>query len=319
MTQTREVAGPAAARTSARTWGFTGLAALAPATWGTTYLVTTEYLPPGVPLGAGVIRALPAGLLLLLISRTLPRGEWWWRSAVLGALNIGALFALLFVAAYRLPGGVAGTLSAVQPLLVAGIAFGLLGVRPTRWQLGWGVAGVLGVGLIVLRGQISFDPIGVLAGLGGAASMAAGLVLTKRWGRPPGAGTLAFTSWQLTAGGLLLAPVALAVEGPPPIPDAAALGGYAWLALVATALAHSLWFQGLGRLPVTAVSFLTLLSPAVATALGWLVLDQSLSPIQSVGFVLALTSIVAAQLTPDAARSLIRGGSDRRISGGGRR
>ncbi|MYS86095.1 EamA family transporter [Embleya scabrispora] len=307
MAQTREVAGPAITKSPARTWGYTGLAAVAPMTWGTTYLVTTEYLPPGVPLGAGVIRALPAGLLLLLISRTLPRGDWWWRSAVLGALNIGALFALLFVAAYRLPGGVAGTLSAVQPLLVAGIAFVLLGVRPTRWQLGWGVAGVVGVGLIVLRGQISFDPIGILAGLGGAASMAVGVVLTKRWGRPPGVGTLAFTSWQLTAGGLLLAPVALAVEGLPPAPDAAALGGYAWLAVVATALAHSLWFQGVGRLPVTAVSFLTLLSPAVAAALGWLVLDESLTPLQGVGFVLALLSIAAAQLTPDAARSLIRG------------
>ncbi|MET7299171.1 EamA family transporter [Embleya sp. NPDC005575] len=306
MAQTREVAGPTAAKSPPHTWGFTGLAAVGPVTWGTTYLVTTEYLPSGVPLGAGVIRALPAGLLLLLISRTLPRGDWWWRSAVLGALNIGALFALLFVAAYRLPGDVAATLSAVQPLLVAAIALVLLGVRPTRWQLGWGVAGVVGVGLIVLRGQISFDLIGILAGLGGAASMAVGVVLTKRWGRPPGAGTLAFTSWQLTAGGLLLAPVALAVEGLPPAPDAAALGGYAWLAVLATALAHSLWFQGLGRLPVTAVSFLTLLSPAVATALGWLVLDQSLTPLQGVGFALALLSIAAAQLTPDAALSLFR-------------
>ncbi|MFI6584474.1 EamA family transporter [Embleya sp. NPDC050493] len=310
MAQTHEVTGPAAgtgaAGNPAHTWGFTGLAAVAPVTWGTTYLVTTEFLPPGVPLGAGVIRALPAGLLLLLISRTLPRGDWWWRSVVLGGLNIGALFALLFVAAYRLPGGVAGTLSAVQPLLVAGIALVLLDVRPTRWQLGWGLAGVVGVGLIVLRGQVSFDLIGILAGLGGAASMALGLVLTKRWGRPPGVGAPAFAGWQLTAGGLVLVPVALAVEGLPPAPDAAALGGYAWLALVATALAHSLWFQGLGRLPVTAVSFLTLLSPAVAAALGWLVLDQSLTPLQGVGFALALASIAAAQLTPDAARALIR-------------
>src|SRR4051794_21503917 len=127
MTSTSEVAGPAVATNSARTWGFTGLAAIAPVTWGTTYLVTTEFLPPGIPLLSGVIRALPAGLLLLLITRTLPRGDWWWRSAVLGTLNVGALFALLFVAAYRLPGGVAATLSAVQPLLVVGTAYVLLG------------------------------------------------------------------------------------------------------------------------------------------------------------------------------------------------
>ncbi|MDT7725914.1 MAG: putative blue pigment (indigoidine) exporter [Actinomycetota bacterium] len=306
MTRTHEVSGPTVATSSAQTWGFTGLAAVAPLTWGTTYLVTTEFLPPGIPLLSGVIRVLPAGLLLLLITRTLPRGDWWWRSAVLGTLNIGAFNALLFVAAYRLPGGVAATLNAVQPLLVAGIAFALLRERPTPWRLGWGVAGVAGVGLIVLRGQISFDLIGIAAGLAGAVSMAAGVVLTKRWGRPPGTGALAFTGWQLTAGGLLLAPVALAVEGLPPVPDASALGGYAWLTIIGTAVAYVLWFQGLGRLPVTAVSFLALLSPAVATALGWLVLGQSLSPFQCVGFAVALLSIAAAQLTPEAARSLIR-------------
>jgi probable blue pigment (indigoidine) exporter len=213
---------------------------------------------------------------------------------------------LLFVAAYRLPGGVAATLSAVQPLLVVGTAYVLLGERPTRWQLGWGVAGVVGVGLIVLRGRISLDLIGIAAGLAGAASMAVGIVLTKRWGRPPGIGTPTFTSWQLTAGGLVLAPVALAVEGLPPVPDASALGGYAWLTLIGTALAFLLWFQGLGRLPVTAVSFLALLSPAVAAVLGWLVLGESLTPLQGVGFGLALLSIAAAQLTYDAARVLIR-------------
>ncbi|MEV6371269.1 EamA family transporter [Micromonospora musae] len=306
MTRTQVIDGPAVTTTPAQTWGFTGLAAIAPLSWGTTYLVTTELLPPGVPLLSGVIRALPAGLLLLLITRTLPRGDWWWRSAVLGLLNIGAFNALLFVAAYRLPGGVAATLNAVQPLLVAGAAFALLQERPTRWRLGWGLTGLAGVALIVLRGQISFDPVGIAAGFAAALSMATGIVLTKRWGRPPGTGTLTFTGWQLTAGGLLLAPIALAVEGPPPVPDASALGGYAWLSIIGTAVAYALWFQGLGRLPVTAVSFLALLSPAVAAALGWLVLGQSLTPLQGVGFGLALLSIAAAQLPPDSAPSLLR-------------
>ncbi|GLZ79382.1 ABC transporter permease [Actinorhabdospora filicis] len=281
----------------------TALTAIAPATWGTTYLVTTQFLPPGIPLLSGVIRTLPAGLLLLLFTRTLPRGTWWWRSAVLGALNIAAVNALLFVAAYRLPGGVAATLSAVQPLLVALIAFAVLREKPTTWRLGWGVAGVIGVGLIVLRGEIVFDTVGVLAGLGAAAAMATGIVLTKRWGRPPGTGLLAFTGWQLTAGGLLLAPIALASEGLPPVPDLKALAGFAWLALIGTALAYALWFQGLGTLPVTAVSFLPLLSPVVATLLGWLVLGQSLTAVQGLGFVLALVSIAAAQLPPKGKKS----------------
>ena len=38
--------------------------ALAPATWGTTYAVTSELLPSGRPLLSGALRALPAGLAL---------------------------------------------------------------------------------------------------------------------------------------------------------------------------------------------------------------------------------------------------------------
>ncbi|GAA1237197.1 EamA family transporter [Prauserella halophila] len=298
--------GPATATGPTGTAGLTALAALAPVSWGTTYLVTTEFLPPGHPLTSGVLRALPAGLILLALTRNLPRGTWLWRSALLGTLNIGAWFALLFVAAYRLPGGVAATLNAVQPLFVAGLALLLLGEKPTRWRLAWGVAGVVGVGLIVLRGEFAFDPLGIAAGIAGAGVMASGVVLTKRWGRPDGVGAATLAGWQLTAGGLVLVPFALAFEGMPSGIDLPAVGGYAWLSLVGTMLAYLVWFHGIGALPVTAVSFLGLLSPAVATGLGWFFSGETLTAWQGVGFLVALTAIGAAQLTPDTARKLIR-------------
>ncbi|WP_363326201.1 EamA family transporter [Haloactinopolyspora sp.] len=300
---TTHTADPPASVGPVRTGGLVALTAIAPATWGTTYLVTTELLPPDRPMLSAAIRALPAGLVLLAITRTLPSGQWWWRASVLGMLNIGAFFALLFVAAYRLPGGVAATLGAVQPLLVAALAFGLLSERPTRWRIGWGVAGVVGVGLMVLRGNWGMDVVGVVAGLSGTAGMAAGVVLLKRWGRP--VGVLTFTGWQLTAGGLFLAPLALAVEGAPPALDLSAVAGYAWLAVVGTLIAYTLWFQGLSRLSVAPTSFLPLLSPVVATVLGWLVLNETLTWAQAGGFALALTSIVAAQLSPATARRLV--------------
>ncbi|WP_322973532.1 EamA family transporter [Actinacidiphila yanglinensis] len=159
-------------------------AALAPSVWGTTYYVTTEYLPPDRPLLAGVLRALPAGLLLVAVGRRLPHGVWWWRSLVLGALNIGAFFALLFVAAYRLPGGVAATIGALQPLLVAVLSAGLLGDRLTARTVLTGLAGVLGVSLLVLRSGARLDALGVAAALGSAVVMAVGVVLSKRWPAP---------------------------------------------------------------------------------------------------------------------------------------
>lgn len=298
-----------ASRGGVRSGGVTGvtmLTATVPAVWGTTYLVTTEFLPPGHPLVSSVIRALPAGLVLLALTRTLPHGKWWWRSLLLGTLNIGALFALLFVAAYRLPGGVAATLTAIQPLFAVGLAFALLGEKPTRWRFGWGLVGVAGVGLIVLRGQLSFDLLGVAAGIGAAAALAAGIVVTKHWGRPEGVGPTTIAAWQLTAGGLVLLPLALAVEGLPAEVDLRAVGGYAWLAIVGALVTYPIWFHGIGRLPVVAVSFLPLLSPVVAALLGWLVLGESLTPWQGVGFALALAAIAAAQLNPDLLRNLLR-------------
>ena len=266
---------------------------LAPAAWGLTYIVTTELLPPGRPLLAGTLRALPAGLLLAAVTRHRPKGGWWVRAAVLGVLNIGAFFALLFVAAYRLPGGVAATLGSVQPLIAAGLATVALQERFRRTTAVAGVLGVVGVGLLVLRAGAALDGVGVVAGLAGAVSMATGVVLTKRWGRP--VPLVAFTSWQLIAGGLLLLPIALAVEGTPPPLDGRNLAGFAWLAIGGTAVPYVLWFRGVARLPVGQVSLLGLASPVVATITGLVVLGQTLTAAQIVGVGLVLTAIWIGQ------------------------
>jgi probable blue pigment (indigoidine) exporter len=295
MATTTQVPAPPvpAGRRSRRLWAVTALTAVAPVTWGTTYVVTTEWLPPDRPLLAATVRALPAGLLLVAAGRVLPRGDWWWKAAVLGTLNIGAFFALLFVAAYRLPGGVAAVLGAVQPLVVALLALPLLAqpLRARTFVLGG--AGVAGVALVVLTDAARLDGPGVLAGLAGTVCMGAGVVLTKRWGRP--VPVLAFTGWQLAAGGILLLPLALAVEGLPTTVTAGEVGGFLYLAVVNTAVAYVLWLRGIGLLPADRVSFLALLSPVVAAAAGWVLLGQSLGPLQLAGVVLALGSVVLAQ------------------------
>ena len=262
--------------------------------WGTTYLVTTEFLPPHRPLLAALLRSLPAGLLLVALTRVLPRGSWWWRAVVLGTLNIGAFNALLFVGAYRLPGGVAATVGAIQPLLVALLSAGLLRQRLTLRTVLTALAGVFGVGLLVLRATARLDTWGVLAALGGAVVMALGVVLSKRWTSP--APLLATTGWQLVAGGLVLLPVAFLAEGAPPAFTARNLAGYAYLAIIGSAVAYALWFRGLRELTPTDVTFLGLLSPVMATTLGWLVLDQHLTVWQAIGALIVLAALVSAQV-----------------------
>lgn len=278
--------------------GNTIATALAPASWGTTYLVTSELLPPGHPMFAALVRALPAGLLALVLSRGLPHGEWWWKSLVLGGLNIGVFFTLLFVTAERLPGGVAATVGSVQPMIVTLLAWGVLREPLSRWRLGWGVAGVIGVGLVVLGPTADLDGVGLAAGLAGAAAMATGVTLSKRWGRPDGVGPTTYAGWLLAAGGLLLVPATAVFEGAPPRIDAAALGGYAWLGSIGGLLAYTLWFRGIDRLPVTATALLGLLSPVVATTLGVAVLGESFSTLQLAGVAVTLTALVAGQTVP---------------------
>ncbi|MGO1908637.1 MAG: EamA family transporter [Brevibacterium linens] len=288
--------------TTAQRYGLSAVTALAPAVWGTTYFVSTAFLPPDHPLFAALMRALPAGILALLIARRLPHGAWWWKAAVLGALNIGLFFPLLFVAAARLPGGVAATLGATQPILVTFLAVLILGERLSGWRLAWGIVGVIGVGMVVLGPGAGFDPIGILAGIAGAGAMGTGVILVKRWGRPPGLSAVGFAGWQLSAGGLVLLVPTLAFEGVPAQIDAAGLGGYLWLGSVGGILAYTLWFRGLGQLPVTATALLGLLSPLVAAALGVIFAGESLNAIQIAGFALALAALACGHLTPPEPR-----------------
>lgn len=269
------------------------LTAIAPAIWGSTYIVTTETLPAGYPLTVAMLRALPAGLLLLLIVRQLPRGIWWPRSFLLGALNFSFFWAMLFVSAYRLPGGVAATVGAIQPLIVLALSRAVMGtaVRPLAVLAGLG--GIGGVALLVLTPAASLDPIGVLAGLAGAVSMAFGTVLSRHW-QPP-VPPLTFTAWQLTAGGLLLVPVALLLEPALPVPTADNLIGFLYLGVIGAALTYIVWFRGLSRLGPATISPLGFLSPLVAVVLGWALLGQDLRPLQIAGMVVILGSVWLSQ------------------------
>ena len=269
------------------------ITALAPLIWGLTYIITTQFLPHGYPLTVALIRALPAGVILLLVLRQLPTGKWWWRVFILGGLNFTIFFSMLFVAAYRLPGGVAATVGAIQPLVVIVLSRFVLSVPLKAGSIIAAIAGICGVALLVLTPKATLDPIGIAAGLFGAASMAVGVVLTRRW-QPP-VSPLTFTAWQMTAGGLLLVPLALFIEPPLPALTFTNIAALAFLAIIGGALAYLLWFRGIGILGASAASLLSLLSPVVAVIVGWLVLDQTLSPAQTAGILVVLASVWIGQ------------------------
>ncbi|MNR18040.1 putative inner membrane transporter yiJE [compost metagenome] len=145
----------------------------------------------------------------------------------------------------------------------------------------------------MLSPKAALDPVGVAAGLASAVSMALGTVLSRRWQPPVSA--LTFTSWQLTAGGILLAPAALLAE--PSLPPLTPLNvlGIAYLGLIGAALTYVLWFRGVARLEPATVSSLGFLSPVSAVLLGWGLLGQSLGAWQMAGIGIVVGSVWLSQ------------------------
>ncbi len=297
--------------TTSWSWRTPAITVVAPVAWGSTYVVTENFLPPDRPLFSAAVRALPIGLVIVAARGQLPRGSWWWKSFVLGTCNMGLFFALLFTAAYRLPGGLASTVTAMSPLAVMLLAALLIRERPTVAGIGGGIVGVAGVALLVLRADAAVDPIGLLAAIGAVLVSGVGFVLVKRWERP--ADLLTVTGWQLTAAGLVLVPIALIVEGRPPQVDATNITAYLYLGTVGTGLAYVCWFHGLSRMTAGSTALVGLVNPVVGTALGVAIMHEAFGPAQLLGVLLVLGGVLAGQ--PAAVSALRRQVRPRRAHG----
>ncbi len=284
--------GPASARDSSNRWAY--LAILTPIIFGTTYLLTTQFLPPGRPLLIALMRSLPTGIVLIIGAKIPPR-DWWWRFLLLSVLYCSAFFPLLFVAAYRLPGGVASVINSLTPIIVIVLSVPWLGSRIRPLHVVAGGIGMVGVALLVLRSSARLDGWGILAMVACVVMMGVATVLTKRWGHPEGMSATGFTGWTFFLGGLTLLPFTLAFEGLPDHLTGRNIGGLIYLVAISGIAAYALWFWGLQRLPASSVTFLSLLNPVVAAVLGWVVLEERLNAWQILGALLVLVSVVLGQ------------------------
>ena len=269
------------------------MTAFAPIIWGSTYIVTSALLPPDRPFTAALIRVLPAGLLLVLFTKYIPNKQQWSRLLIISALNIGLFQALLFIAAYRLPGGLAAVLGAIQPLFVMLLARLVSQQSTNRLALGASVFGVLGMAILLLSPNTTSNFVGVLAALTGAICMATGIFFTKQW--KLNIPVLALTGWQLLLGGMMLLPVAWLADAPMSALSLTQTLAYAYLCFAGALLAYILWFRGMIRLSPVAMSSLGLLSPLTAVVLGWVFLGQAMTGTSLLGLVMVLASVLVVQ------------------------
>ncbi len=268
-------------------------AAIAMILWGFTYIVSTTMLPHN-PFLVAAVRALGGALVLLMFNRTLPASNWWGKLIVLGTLNTGLFFGLLFIAALRLPGGVAAIFQAFSPLCIVLVGWAILGTRPTMLKIASVLIGVVGISLVVLKGNASIDLIGVAAGLGSALSMALGSILINKWGKPP-MSMLSFSGWQLLIAGVELSVVALMVGDIPVSITTTNVFGFVILALLLTALPFVLWFKAIASAGAVVVAPFVLLVPITAFVLDAIIKGFIPTNFQVMGATIVIGGLLLSQ------------------------
>ncbi len=270
-----------------------GLMLLALATvWGGSFFfaeIALDDLPPLTLTFHRVLWALPVlGAWLWWRGIALPKGwRTWGGCLVMGLLNNALPFSLIFWGQSQMDSGLAAILNGMTAIFGAVVAGLLLRDEPlTQNKIMGAIVGLLGVLVIMGPGLLTgFDPFNLaqLAILGAAVSYAFASV----WGRVAMAGgspeANAFGMLVCSAG--LMLPVMLWVEGPPQFEmsgqTVAALVG---LAALSTASAYVLYFNILRRAGAANLMLVTLLVPAVAVALGALVLGERLETRAFAGF-----------------------------------
>lgn len=238
------------------------------------------------PEGAAWLRLAWAGVLMLVIVR--PRRKAFTRRSFGYSLLLGvatALVTLLFMAALqRIPMGTASALEFLGPLGVAVFTAG------AGRRMLWPVLAAVGVLLLTQPWSGHVDLVGVLYALGAAICWAAYILLTQRVGDAvAGANGLAVS---MPTAGL----VATVVAGPMVFdritPELIVIG--IGLAILVPVVPFTLEFFALRRLSTSAFGTLMSLEPALALAIGLVMLHQQPGLLALAGVAFVVTAGIGA-------------------------
>jgi drug/metabolite transporter (DMT)-like permease len=225
-----------------------------------------------------------------------------------GLLGVAGVQLLYFVAASRIPVGIAILLDYTAPVLIAlWVRFVRKVPLPRALWLGIAVA-MVGLAMVAQVGTgTHLDPVGLLAGLGAAICSAAYFLLGERgvstrhplgmatWAMIIGAIAVIATAPPWTLPGAVLATRARFGPWHPPV-----WALLAALALFSTVLAYVAGISALRDIPASVASVLGLLEPVVATAAAWALLGEDLAWTQVLGAGVLLGGALIVQLTsPD--------------------
>jgi drug/metabolite transporter (DMT)-like permease len=287
------------------------LALLSAATFGTSGSFAASLIEAGWTPGAAVtVRILVAALVLTLPASVQLRGHGRLlrRSGrtllVYGVAAVAGAQLCFFMAVEHLSVAVALLLEYSGALLVVGWLWLRRGQRPGLLTVGGAAVALVGLGLVLeLVGNTDLDLVGVLWGLGAAFGLATYFVLSAESEDvlPP-----LVVAW----GGLAVGGAALAAAGTVGVLPIAAprtdvtlletqvswLVPVLGLALVAAVVAYVAGIAGARLLGAKVASFVGLTEVLFAVVFAWVLLGQSLGPMQLIGGALVLVGIALVRV-----------------------
>ena len=307
---TLDTAGP----TTSTAWRGVAFAALAALLFAVNGSVSKTVLASGLSslrlvelrsLGAAVCLLVAVALLRPRSLRASPRELGFL--AVAGVVGIGLVQWLYFVAIARLPVGIALLLEYLAPVLVV-VWVRFVRHEQVRTRL-WAALALSIAGLVVVAEAwqgLRLDGLGVLAGLGAAASLATYYLTSERGlgRRDP----LSLAAWTFTSAAVFWsvlqpwwtfpwADLTRSVALPGPLPDEAVPAWLlvVWVVVLGTVVPYGLILLALRSLGSARTGLLGMAEPVLAAAVAWAVLGEALSPVQLLGGAIVLTGIALAE------------------------
>ena len=266
------------------------------AVWSSTFLFIRMGDESTPPLWGAAMRLILATVLLGLM--TLARGQRWPRGAALkaavwfGVVDFGISLPLLYWGETRVPSGVAAVLFATIPLITA-LTARLLGMeRLVRRTLIAAVLGIAGVAVLTSAQFAGAVPLpALLAVTLAAATAAVAGVLLKR--APAGASPLAMNAIAHGVGAVLVLPASALLHEPQRLPATA----NAWIALlyltvIGSIVAFIAFMFLIQQWSATRASFISVVIPVLALALGLVVRGERLDAASLLGSLIVLAAVI---------------------------
>lgn len=266
---------------------------------GGMYVANKAGLPYLPPVFFASLRFLIAAVLLLpyvaLRSEPLrPQSRTDYLTILAsGGLVVGAANALLFIGQQYTTSATAAILISLSPILTVGLAAAILPNNRLTWRSVFGVIlGLVGVGIVAQPNpsnlfSITMVGVGILF-LAAVALAVGGVALRHLQGS---LSPLAITAWATLVGGVAMLVLSLA-RGEPVATTSwsrVALLAVMYNGIIATPIGYIAYFSLLESVGPVRVNLLTYVSPLVTAVLGWVLLEEQLSLLTLVGFVVIAT------------------------------